>query len=52
MGETHNKHVKEGNTLKVLFWKVEGKGKFVRQSKKWEYNIETDLKRIGCNGGD
>jgi hypothetical protein len=37
-------------TFKVLVGKSEGKRPFVIHGRKWEDNIKTDYKEIGCVG--
>jgi hypothetical protein len=43
MGEIRNVH-------KILVGKLEGKGLLGRPSRRWEDNIRTDLREIGCEG--
>jgi hypothetical protein len=36
----------------VLVWKPEGKGQLGRSRLRWEDNIKTDLRGVGCVGVD
>ena len=42
----------EKNVYRLLVGKPEGQGPLGRPKRRWEHNIEMDLREVGCDPGD